>query len=383
MSSMPKEEIADVLPLFRTGDTATWFTRWAAANKLTFDYTTRGYLVRDEFCSSAEVQNMLLIDSEGTKGATPARCRALLEDWARTEEKAVRKALRKQLAYRPNPTIMAEWINALCCEGHEYSTVVMNHWLWTVKRRIAGLPVNDIICPVLFGKTQGGKTTEILRLLQPLNAFQTVMTLEQITDERQWPNLTKNFVIFIDEMSKGKATNIETLKMLITAQKVNYRALHSNSPYGMLINVSFIGSSNTHINQTIDDETSGARFWELRCHDILDWAALKNINPQDIWDSINHEGPSPLSGDIRKSVRDLQHAKIRKASTIERWLDESGTTPGTKKVTNTDLYKSYGQWCLEAGEKTDKRIKWMSSMKDAKFQAWKDGVKRGWLVSEG
>lgn len=245
---------------------------------------------------------------------------------------------------------LKNWIDAVCQEGGELSYEIMRHWIWGVKRKIFSEAVSTPICPILRGLTQGGKTTATRLLTGPLKDYTRVADLKQIADDREWRTLLGRFyVVVLDEMARASKTNSETLKAVISAESLDPRILGLNMHSHIDVRSSFIGTTNKPLNQIIQDTTSAARYWELRCKDRLDWDVLNSINYHLIWGVAPHLEASNFDtmAGLRDKIQRLQHEDLRYKDPIEIWIEELGM------MTKGDLIDSKGaeidphQWTMK------------------------------------
>jgi hypothetical protein len=353
--------------------------------RLSYDYGSNSFFSKNKRYNFEDLSDYLLIKGENQHGASKARLDACLRTWIKTEENLEKLRLLSsesltQLDLKNGSAELKKWVDAVCDDGHDFSYEIMRHWIWNVKRKMLGLTPQNIICPVLYGRTQGGKTTEVRQLLKPLCGLSTTMQLDQLTDERQWALLNRFYVVFIDELAGGSKTEVEKLKAMITSDKLQQRLMRTTTHQEIQMQASFIGTSNKPVSESIKDPTSGARFWEIRCKDKLDWSVLNSLNHALIWQCVDPTAPSSLDGDPLEKIRKLQHEKIRTKPSFEVWLDETNTAPGDTFTLTEALYQSYEQWCRASNLETFNKIWFSKQLKHFAFTAAKQNNKRGWLV---
>ena len=60
---------------------------------------------------------------------------------------------------------------------------VVKHFVWQVKRKLIGLPVDHHIMPILFGKSGGGKSVAIHKLVEPLKELTLETNMSVFQDQ--------------------------------------------------------------------------------------------------------------------------------------------------------------------------------------------------------
>lgn len=277
---------------------------------------------------------------------------AVLREHARKERIAYLAKINEELVrwtvpQRESDAAWDAWIAAVCGDGHELSRTVMQHFVWQVRRKLLGQPVTDHMCPIWFGRTGSGKSTELRKFLSPLEQLTSEQTLEDLVDHRHFIELNRHYVIYLDEMAGSVRKDRDALKSLISKDAVAARVFHTQRREYVQQNATLIGSSNRAVSDVIYDTTSARRYWEVRCKDVLDWAALAKFDHRVLWGSVDGIGPSPLDRDkeIKKKIQQLQHRHLRVRSNMELWFEDRNLAAGTVAIKASALYENYCAWC--------------------------------------
>lgn len=263
------------------------------------------------------------------------------------------------------------------------------HWLWQVKRKMLGLPVEDHIMLVFTGRQGCGKSSALSRLLESVNEYRCDMPISALADERNYVALSENFVILSDEMQGCQKTDIEHLKQIVTATRLSSRKLYTQLRETFPQNVSLIGTSNKSIDLLVRDETGMRRFFEINCLEKMDWSTINSIKYDELWQSIDETIPNGYLHLVKDEIRERQE-KYRYKDSVETYIEELGVISGPliEHTTVREIYNDYGRWCIDNGFKAfDKNYfgKRMSSLgvesartnstrgyKTARFKLWID-----------
>lgn len=181
-------------------------------------------------------------------------------------------------------------IDAILSAPTELDHVVFKHWIWQVKRKMLGLPVEYHLQINLQGRQESGKTHTVSRFLSPIAEVCAERTLTQLCDERHAYALTTFYVMQIDEMVGASKADIEQVKAIITKKEVHSRILGSNAHQAGAQNCTFISTSNQSIAEMINDSTGMRRFYEMtyRTDKEVAWKLLDEVNWLDVWRSVDH-----------------------------------------------------------------------------------------------
>lgn len=237
---------------------------------------------------------------------------------------------------------------------------ILQHFVWSVKRKISKNPVTDHCMPIIYGRVQGsGKTTFVRRFLAPLEELATdAALLSDIADKRS-ADIFRFPVVWLDDMEPIARNKVAVLKGLITAPAVRRRLLMTSMSVRIENEFTPIGTSNVPIHELVPDSTGHRRFamMPLRTHDgIADpliWETVNEIDFSLLWRSVdalpdhstNANPDSPIKP-FRAALR--QHQQDTGSSAMIKWfrdidLDSEHLMNATsaKGVTSTALRLDY------------------------------------------
>ncbi|TWA52124.1 virulence-associated protein E [Azospirillum baldaniorum] len=206
-------------------------------------------------------------------------------------------------------------------QSPEVVRAVVSHFMWQVRRKICGLPLDHHMMPVFIGPQGGGKSEMVKRLLSPLAEVRAWVDSDfaKLTDDRNTELLGNIPVHFLDEMSYASKSDIEVTKRKISAEDVTYRPLYGNTQRTIRNIAVFVGCSNNELSHSVVDTTGNRRFFPIRVKARLDWNAVNSINWLLLWWSVDIAAQSPIKA-IMDRVRGVQEAN-RTRSQVEEWLD--------------------------------------------------------------
>lgn len=206
-------------------------------------------------------------------------------------------------------------------QSTEVVRAVLAHFVWQVRRKLRGLPVDHHMMPVFIGQQGGGKTEMVKRLLSPLAGDRAWVDSDfaKLTDDRNTELLGTVPVHFLDEMSYASKADIEVTKRKITAEDLTYRPLYGNTQRTIRNIAVFVGCSNHELGHSVADTTGNRRFFPIRVRSRLDWNAINAIDWLTIWRSVDADAPSPIVA-VLDRVQAIQEAN-RTRSQVEEWLD--------------------------------------------------------------
>lgn len=268
--------------------------------------------------------------------------------WLSEEKERFLRDLRSRFAFGPQKDdLIKMWVKAATGREDKIDIAVFRHFVWQVRRKLFGLEVEHHMMPILFGKSGGGKSQAVIKLLKPLDELSLSMDLSIFTDQFKTRLFTKAYVMFFDEMAKSDRADIDRLKNIITSPTVDFRLMHSENIESAPQNCTFIGCSNDTVYDKIYDPTSARRYWQLDCADKLDWEAINTINYLDLWRSVDEKSPCPLLS-VLAEVSKVQDQKIRSKDLIEDWAEailSCGKNDAKVNPSSLELYESFKQHC--------------------------------------
>lgn len=249
-------------------------------------------------------------------------------------------------------TPLKQFVQAVTGGQDERIIAVMAHWCWLIKRKGVGAPVKHHIMPIFYGAQGAGKSIAILKLMHPLKEVILSMAMSQLSDERIYESMSQNLIIFFDELQGVARTDMTVLKHKITADFNTYRKLHSHSVVNVPMSCTFIGATNKHLNESINDSTGQRRFYEIPTLARVDWAAINSIDYVALWKGVDERlDDGYLTGDILQKVHAAQQALVNEEE-LDIYVNERNIMVvglAQKEVSADQLYSDYRSWAVEAG----------------------------------
>ena len=360
-----------------------------------YDYHRDSWLqkvkgAKDRALGWQEVIDLIVTAAPSTYARAPTVAMSVLRQWARAEKDAFVSEMRETMEQwipteREAKAAWDTWIDAVCDDGHEMSRAVMQHFVWQVKRKLARLPVTDHMCPIWTGATGSGKSTEILKFLEPVKPITSSQTLDQLVDERHLIELSRHFIIYLDEMVSTKRANRDALKTLITSDYITAHVFFTQRREYIYQAATLIGSSNRPVVNIIHDTTSARRFWEVRCRRMLAWEALRRVDHRVLWGSVSEANISPLDGNprLKRAIQELQHQHLRVRPPIECWAEERGIEAGDVGVETGVLYDDFCAWCGRNRVSLCSHIQFGREMKGLlRIRRYRTNNFRKWLINK-
>ncbi len=257
------------------------------------------------------------------------------------------------------------------------------HWIWQVKRKMLGLPVEDHLMLVFTGRQGCGKSSALSKLLETISEYRCDMPISALADERNYVALSENFVILSDEMQGCQKTDIEHLKQIVTATKLSSRKLYTQLRETFPQNVSLLGTSNKSIDLLVRDETGMRRFFEINCRENMDWWAINSVNYAELWQSIDETVSNGYLHNVKEEVRERQE-KYRFKDAVETYIEELGVVAGPLVVNTTarEIYNDYNRWCLDNGFKPFDKNYFGKRMSSLGVKSTRTNRTRGYQVAK-
>lgn len=332
-----------------------WVIERLREHSLDYDYKTDALRKGDSVVEEALAISFLRLDAR-EMGAEDVRSyiRDALAVYRHERSQTELKLLTEKLAYVPTENDPVDsWVTALCGKPSNLDTVVMKHFIWQVKRKLGGLPVEQHCMPVTCGKSGAGKSVAVSRLIEPLMvvALQTDMSI--FSDQFSRRAFARNFLVFFDELQGSDSADINAMKQIITAPVIEWRAMRSERVMSAPQNSTFIGCSNEPVRNRIKDNTSSRRFWQINCADQIDWNGINNIDYLALWRSVDENATAPILARLDE-IRVIQESEIRAKDIVEQWVDEvcEVVSFDESALTTSELYESFKDFCLWQNQKS-------------------------------
>jgi hypothetical protein len=284
---------------WRVTDPEEFVREWIRRTGHSYDYSRDGFLTPEGFPANLDLlARSIELDRDRLhlKGLSQRAIESSLQLLRPVEERLFLESLRKRLAVDPAcQGALRRFLHAVTGDERELDLVVLQHFIWQMKRKLNGLPVTDHLMAVFQGKTRAGKSTALLRLFEPVReVVSSFLGLDVLQDERQVFRLARSYVVFLDEMGKAPKVSVDTLKNVITRPDLEWRKLGTNTIERAVNNVTLIGASNPRLSELIADPTGMRRFYEVQCQDVLDWATVNAFDPLACWREVDERKASPL-----------------------------------------------------------------------------------------
>lgn len=324
----------------------SWTTKPLTSCTIAADYLRERQLSPLDFGPANLSQLVVVADARGLK-LNKDHAMSKVADLARVErEKYCSVLLARTSTTKPN------WMRAVVGDGWEEPQAVMDHWVWQIKRKMAGLRVENHLMPILVGKTGAGKSRLVENIVAALPAwFSTDFTFPDLADERAAAGLADRYIQVNDELANARRADVEALKRWLTAPTVSYRPMGTNGRMKTAQLGTAIGTSNHKIDEVIKDETSMRRFYQVEVLDRMDWDAINQIDWLDYFASIDHTAASPINA-VLNSVK--RHQAVLQRDSVAEWLaDGVGAAEteigGIAHYAAADLHQDYADFCRRNG----------------------------------
>lgn len=350
-----------------------WVVERLRKHDLDYDYKTDALKKGDSVVEEALAVSFLRLDArELDVEDIRSYIRDALNVYRHERARMELQLLTEMIAYHPTESCPVEaWVTAVCGKPSTLDTIVMKHFIWQVKRKLAGLSVEQHCMPIAVGRSGIGKSVAVSRLIEPLRAvaLQTDMTI--FSDPFSRRAFARNFLVFFDELQGSDSADVNAMKQVITAPVIEWRAMRSERVMSAPQNSTFIGCSNDPVRDRIKDNTSSRRFWQVNCADQIDWEAINRIDYLTLWRSVDEKAPAPILAHLSE-IRKIQESEIRVKDILEQWVEENCEVVSfdESEITTSGLYESFKDFCL-----------WQNQKSFPQFQKFARDIKRIWEVS--
>ena len=330
-----------------------WVADFLRTNQISYDYKTDGYRQRGQVLEAKILIAKLRLSAnkDGVQEINKYLNDALML-WRYDQQHNALSSILDRVVEPSDTSEVAKWVKAATGSESKLDQAVVSHFIWQVKRKLNGMTVDHHMMPILFGRSGGGKSVAIHKLIAPLKeiAFETNMSVFQ--DRFGLRQFTRNYIMFFDELSGASGVDVNRLKQVITAPVMEWRVMHSEGVNSAPQNCTFIGCTNVHVSERIKDPTSARRFWQLTCADVLDWDLINDIDYDAMWREIDHNAESPIIPYLDE-IKAVQEREVRSKSLTEQWIEQQCVAGSftRKSPTSKMLYESFQNWCKWQGLK--------------------------------
>lgn len=259
-----------------------------------------------------------------------------------TTKKEIEKSIKIKLIHDKKVKCDKEWkalANAICDTNIDETVLVLQHFVWQVKRKMFGKPVDYHMMPVLYTNKHGvGKSMFIKIFNAPLDCLVAACDFAKVVDPREF-NIWKYSVLVFDEMATADRHSIDVIKNRITNDNFTVRALYTNDQVVIINESTMIGSSNIDLSNIIIDKTGMRRFYQIDCKDSFDHDVINKTDYYRLWQSVDEDAESPLlqNQQFFNNVKKHQHSK-RNMSDIECFLRHY---PNTERISSNELWNDF------------------------------------------
>ncbi len=320
-----------------------WVGEWIIARKLDINYNEE-IILDGKAMNYSQIEDRLLLDTAKTGYKFPEKLLfAALRVYYDDAIDNIVADMRRKMSYAPSEIDhVKEFVTALEGQSNELSEAVVRHFVWQVKRKLNGMPVDHHLMPILVGPTNGGKSEALQRLIAPLTDMAIGKQLNVVNDERQLFNFSRYFIVYFDEMSNSSKTDVDCLKNTITSPYIAYRMMRQNKNSNLVNTATFIGASNNEIKHIINDPTSARRFYQIDCQKLLPWDTVNKLNYLALWKSVDENAPAP----IKPFLSQLKHKQeeFRQLSVIEEFIQMRCDIVPEEWTKGDDLVREYNDW---------------------------------------
>ena len=332
-----------------------WVETFLSRNNIIYDYQTSGYMCDGELFEINTIISKLRLalfeyGVPHLKGYIQDALRILRKE----NDLRFLNKVREEFKFRNiNKNEFSDLIVALTGRYDELDEKVFRHWLWLVKRKIAGLPTENEMMLILYGDSGSGKSYFLRKLLRKIDELTVYTDMRVFNDKFGLRQFDRNRVMVFDELDMVGEVSVEKLKNIITSQTMSWRVMRSESLMKGRQNCSFIATTNIPVCEQIIDPTSSRRYWQLDTLPRVDWNRVNSICYDSLWQSIDEHGPSPISNTL-DDVSQRQSETIQAQDEIDMWVKLSLVEApiSESSPSSTALYKSFEEYCSGNGHKS-------------------------------
>lgn len=232
---------------------------------------------------------------------------------------------------------------------------VLQHWMWSVKRKALGRSVIYHIMPIIFSiKQRNGKSKSLELLCSPLADYCMEDTVQSMSDSRNYFAYQNNLIAFVNEMQGTKRADMEAVKSIITQSTLDVRKLGTNLRVKISQNCSFFGTTNRHLSEILIDSEM-RRFFQFNAAETIDRDKINSINYFDMWRSIDENLEYGYLSDVQEDLAKVQREYAQEDYHVEFMLayDLQPVPKGSPYcfIRASDLYPVYVDWCATNGYK--------------------------------
>ena len=275
-----------------------------------------------------------------------------------------RREFKEKITHKPGlPNLFTDLLKHICVDKYDpWYDVLLYHHIWTIKRRLFGLPD---YCPILlnfYGPAGCGKSEvveQIFSIIPPILRTNPSSCSELFNEERQSFRFVDFCFMYMGELTGLDSAIIEAIKNRIDAKIISYRMFHTQKTSDGRNNATMVGTSNRQLKNIIVTDSDARKWAEIEVYEYNDSEIPeKMINPLKqfdwltLWCYVNENGPSPFEdGKLYEEFRKWNTPRI---------ITETPTVEFIKKMVflKPDEFMSMDEiWGLYIAEVQDKKNK--------------------------
>lgn len=199
---------------------------------------------------------------------------------------------------------------------------VFKKFMHQVKGKGARLKINNHLCPVITGPIQGfGKSSIIRDMMGFMPDAVREIDFSVLTDGKT-VDIYESPVLFLDEMANADRADINTIKTRITSEVVGgIRVMRTNMSPTVRQGSTFIGTSNSCLEEVVYDSSGVRRFYEIMMDKPALYHRKNEVDWVLLWKSVDELGVDPLEC-VWDEVKMQQEAN-RAKTPLECWMNDS------------------------------------------------------------
>jgi Virulence-associated protein E len=294
---------------------------------------------------------------------------AALNEWKRKKAETSKELLHAELLQVDRPAGEAQldrYVRAvfspLKFDGlapYEFEKGAIKQSLWQVKQKLKHKKTSNHTMLAIHGRQGSGKSWALDKLLEPIqDCVSTPSSVACVKVDSGRKKFSEFLVIKFDEMAKADATDVESLKEIITSPMIEFKPHYTHDTDRRPNIATFFATTNKHLRHLIKDSTGARRFIELRSidRDIReDLAAQEEINSikyKELWMVVGADDACPiLEPKLYKALTLHQDRDIRHQDAVEKFIELDGweVTADTAEYTKlTDMVSNLNDFLTNA-----------------------------------
>ncbi len=292
-----------------------------------------------------------------------------LQQWVRDLEADTPKPSDPDADRWPGNVALRQFVRAMMREDTPQELFrchlwALKQWIWQTKRNILGMPVTWHVTPIFWSKENGtGKSTNLNRLLAPVDAFTRHMAVDELGEKFSKKLLSQTHVVVFDEFARAGDADIATFKAMITGRPLEGREMYSEGGFYAENRLSCIATSNLAPPHDFEDSSGARRFWSIHCHggaaaeggsvdrmrvlDSLDWGAIWRCISVDV-----HSVHQLIPRALRDRMEWERNRKMRASTSFEVFVAEClERSQMEERVAMKNVIEAYRNWCAHTGHR--------------------------------